>query len=226
MKNKKLFEIAVMLLTVYSVLIYILEIEFSNTKHSLEGSRYWIWSERFVAIIFTIEYLIRWFYAKNKLRYPFSFMSIIDLMAVLPFYIGFFVDVGALRVIRALRILRIFKLYRHNEALQNCVMGFRRARKELSILGSMAVVFILLSSVAMFECEHDAQPDKFTSIGDAVWWSIITLSTIGYGDLYPITAEGRIIAVITAFFGLGIFGTFVSMVGSSFAIGLQKANNE
>ena len=140
----------------------------------------------------------------------------IDLLAILPFYLGLAVDLRSLRLVRTLRILRLFKLYRYNAALQNVMHGFRKVKDELAVVGFVVVIMVMFSSVAIYEFEHETQPDKFRRLSDAMWWSFVTLTTVGYGDLYPVTAGGRMIAMITMAVGIGIFGTFISLIGSSF----------
>ncbi len=108
----------------YSLAMYFVELEFAHSNNTRQGFPFFLWSERVVAAIFTVEYLVRWLFSKNRLRYPFQPMSIIDLLAVLPFYVGFMVDMRVLRLIRTLRILRLFKFYRYNDALRSFVVSF------------------------------------------------------------------------------------------------------
>jgi voltage-gated potassium channel len=100
--------------------------------------------------------------------------------------------------------------------------GFRRVKEELAIVGFVAVILMMVSSLAIYEFEHDAQPDKFEHVWDAIWWSFVTLSTVGYGDLVPMTVGGRIIGMLTMLVGIGIFGTFISLVGSSFLATMRE----
>jgi voltage-gated potassium channel len=90
------------------------------------------------------------------------------------------------------------------------------------VVGFVVIIMVMFSSVAIFEFEHQVQPEKFRSLSDAVWWSFATLTTVGYGDLYPITMGGRIIAILTMIVGIGIFGTFISLVGSSFLTTMRE----
>jgi voltage-gated potassium channel len=210
------FELFVQVLVVYSIGAYYLESELTEAGYLSVGNAFFLWSERALAAFFAIEYLFRWFHAKNWLRYPFTLLAMIDLVAIVPFFVVFAVDLRSLKLFRTLRILRMFKLYRYNRALQNVMHGFRQVKDELAVVGFVVIVVVMFSSAAMHEFEHDAQPDKFSRLSDSVWWSLITLTTVGYGDLCPITAGGRVIAIVTMVIGSGIFGTFISLVGSSF----------
>ena len=217
-------EVFIQCLIFYSLAMYFLELEFAGTENSREGVLFFLWSERVVAGIFTIEYFVRWFYSKNRKRYPFTPMAIVDLVAVLPFYIGFMVDLRILRLVRTLRILRLFKFYRYNEALRSFVISFNSIRRELQVIGVAIIFLVFLSATIEYEFERKAQPEMFEHYSDAVWWSVITLTTVGYGDMFPITVGGRVTAVLTLIMGLGIFGTFLSLVGSAFMETLQEKN--
>jgi voltage-gated potassium channel len=95
-------------------------------------------------------------------------------------------------------------------------------RHELAVVGFVVVIVVMFSSVAMREFEHDVQPEKFHRLSDAVWWSFVTLTTVGYGDVYPVTLGGRLIAIVTMVVGIGIFGTFISLIGSSFLTTMRE----
>ena len=102
------------------------------------------------------------------------------------------------------------------------MQGFRQVKDELAVVGFVVIILVMFSSVAIHEFEHDSQPDKFGRLSDSVWWSFVTLTTVGYGDIYPITAGGRVIAVATMIVGIGIFGTFISLIGSSFLSTMRR----
>jgi voltage-gated potassium channel len=102
------------------------------------------------------------------------------------------------------------------------IHGFRRVQHELAVVGFVAVVVLLTSSLAVYELEHDVQPQQFRHLWDALWWSFVTLTTVGYGDLVPVTIGGRLIGIVTMLVGIGIFGTFISLVGSSFLTTMRE----
>jgi voltage-gated potassium channel len=215
-------EVFLQLLIFYSLVNYFLELEFAGTENSREGYLFFLWSERIVAGIFTIEYLIRWFFSKDRWKYLTSPIGLVDLVSVAPFYVGFFVPAQYLRLIRTLRILRLFKIYRYNDALKSFVSSFAMIKKELKIIGVAILVLVFMSATAEYEFERVAQPEMFTKYSDALWWSLITLTTVGYGDMFPVTVGGRVTALVTLALGLGIFGTFLSLIGSAFMSTLYK----
>ena len=149
-------------------------------------------------------------------------MALVDLMAVVPFYIGFFSSSQSLHLVRTLRILRAFKFYRYSVGLQLLARGFYRAKEELKALGFATFVLVFLSHAAIYECEHAYQPDAFGSLDDAFWFTCVTVTTVGYGDLYPVTSAGRVVAILTFVTGITLFGTFTAVMGSSFATALRE----
>lgn len=197
--------------------------QFAGTEHSLAGHPFFLWSERVVAAIFTIEYVVRWINYKEKIwKYPFSPMAIIDVLAIIPFYVGFFIDLRYLRLVRTLRILRLLKIYRYNTALQSFIKSYHAVKNELGVLLIVIAILIFFSATAVYECERYAQPEVFAKYSDAIWWSVVSLTTVGYGDKFPITESGRIVTAITLIFGLGVFGTFLSLIGSAFIQTMQE----
>jgi len=185
--------------------------------------------EIFSVIIFTVEYVSRVWSApakrdhengetglKARMRYIFSFYGIIDLVAILPFYIQAFFPGLDLRVLRALRLLRILKLNHYNSALDDLFGAILEEKKSfLTTLYIFSVAFVLSSSL-IYYAEHKVQPEAFRSIPDAMYWSIITLTTVGYGDVSPITVFGKSIAAITAIFGVVVVALLTGIVANSF----------
>src|SRR5262245_38527453 len=152
------------------------------------------WEEIIVVGVFTIEYALRVVTAERPLRYVFSFWGFVDLMATAPFYLLYLVFGADLRPARALRLVRVFramKLLRYNAAAERLQAAFLKVREELLVFGAFALVVMFLSSVGIYYFEHDAQPLKFSSIPQCLWWSAVTLTTVGYGDIYPITPGGK-----------------------------------
>jgi len=217
-----LLEMFLQFLIFYSLVNYFFELEYAGTDNSREGYLFFLWSERVVAGIFTIEYLVRWFYSKDRWKYLTSPMGLVDLVAVVPFYAGFLVPAQYLRLVRTLRILRLFKIYRYNDALKSFVSSFAMIKKELQVIGIAILVLVFVSATAEYEFERVAQPEMFAKYSDALWWSLITLTTVGYGDMFPVTMGGRITALVTLALGLGVFGTFLSLIGSAFMSTMYK----
>jgi voltage-gated potassium channel len=170
-------------------------------------------------IIFTIEYLLRIIVAGNKLKYIFSFFGLIDLVAILPFYISTGIDLRSLRAFRLLRLFRILKLVRYSKALQRFHNAFVIAKEEIVLFFTVTVMLLYLAGVGIYYFESNAQPDVFTSVFQSLWWAVATLTTVGYGDIYPITIGGKIFTAIVLFIGLGI----VAVPSGLVATALSKA---
>jgi voltage-gated potassium channel len=220
--SKRWFESLAQLVVVYSVAMLFLESELNASGGATRSETFWIWNERILLGLFTVEYLLRWLTAKDRTRHPFTLLAFIDLLAVAPSLVGLALDLRSLKMLRTLQMLWVFKLYRYHGALALVITGFRRVKHELAVVGLVAVIVVLCSSVAMHGFEHAAQPEKFARLSDALWWSFVTLSTVGYGDIYPVTFGGRVVAVITMILGTGIFGTFISLIGSSFLASMRN----
>ena len=163
---RRRFEYAVRFFVFYSISCYVIEQEIDTDNRS-QG--FWLWNERFCAAFFTLEYLIRWYNSDNPRRYPLKFLSVIDLIAILPFYIGFFVPQESLGVIRSLRVLRLFKLIRYSPALLLVIHSLQKVKRELLVLFYINLIVVLLSSSLIYHFEKAAQPDKFVKLSDAIW---------------------------------------------------------
>lgn len=175
--------------------------------------------EALVATCFTIEYLLRWIDDAQDhygWHYPHSAMGFIDLVSIAPFWIGFFLPVEWLHLVRTFRVFRLLKFFRYSRSLQLVALGFYRAGPALRPLCFSMTVIGLFCSVAVFETEHAAQPDKFVTLFDAMYFTMVTVATVGYGDLSPITPLGRITAMFTFVTGLAIFAGILGVLGSSF----------
>ena len=145
-----------------------------------------LWSfEVFCAAVYTVEYGIRLYLARPRLKYVTSFYGIIDLLAILPFYLMTAFNLQAVRAFRLMRLLRLFKLVRYTQATHRFKRAFEIARDDLVLFGITALIVLYLAAIGIFHFEHDAQPDKFTSVFDSLWWAVSTLTTVGYGDIYP-----------------------------------------
>ena len=176
------------------------------------------WSEAVVVFIFTAEYLYRIYVAENRLKFIFSFYGIIDLLAILPFYLATMLDLRSLRLLRFLRLFRILKLVRYNSALHRFAKALLLAKEELFIFISAIFILLYLSAVGIYYFEHSAQPDKYASIFDAMWWAVVTLTTVGYGDIYPITLAGRVFTFVILMLGLGLVAVPTGIVASALSI--------
>jgi len=129
-------------------------------------------------------------------------------------------------LVRTLRVLRLFKLYRYNEALRSFVISYSKVKRELHVLGVAVLFLIIFSGTIVFEAERPAQPQVFSKYSDGIWWSVVTLTTVGYGDKYPVTATGRLTACVTLLIGLGLFAAFISVVGGAFMTTLNERRQQ
>ena len=177
-------------------------------------------TEVVIVIIFTIEYLLRFYVADKKLGYVLSFYGLIDLIAILPFYLSFYLSFSI--DLRSLRVLRLMKLFRAGKAMRRFTRAFVIAKEEIAIFCVVTVMLLYLSAVGIYFCENEAQPEAFKSIVHSLWWAVTTLTTVGYGDVYPITAGGKIFTFIILMIGLGIVAIPAGLLASA----LSKARME
>lgn len=172
--------------------------------------------------IFTVECLARCILSKPVLGYALSFYGLIDLLSILPFYLTAGLDMRSARVVRLMRLLRLLKLTRYSKAARRYRHAFMIAREELVLFGCAALVILYLAAVGIYHFEHAAQPDKFSSVPDSMWWAIVTLTTVGYGDIYPVTIGGRMFTSLVLILGLG----FVAVPTGLLAGALAKAREQ
>ena len=173
-------------------------------------------------IVFTIEYLLRIFVADSKPKFIFSFFGIIDFIAILPFYLSFGVDLRSLRAIRFLRLFRVLKLVRYNKAMNHFTRAMKSAKEQILLFILITLILIYFSAVGIYYFENQAQPEHFSSIFDSLWWAIITLTTVGYGDVYPITVGGKIFTFIILMIGLGIVAIPTGIISSALTKSVDK----
>ncbi len=178
--------------------------------------------ELFTVIIFSIEYLLRIIVADKKTKFIFSFYGLVDLIAILPFYIASGIDLRSVRIIRLLRLFRAFKLLRYNKAIQRFHFAFKMIKEELSIFFIATIFLIFISSVGIYYFENPAQPDHFSSVFHSMWWSVATLTTVGYGDIYPITVGGKIFTYIILMIGLGIIAIPTALIATALTKCIQE----
>ena len=168
-----------------------------------------------VVSVFTAEYALRLWAAERPLGYVFSFWGLIDILAILPFFLALGIDLRGVRVLRLLRLLRILKLVRYMKAMHRLNRAFREIRDELAIFGLMSAMVLYLAAVGIYYFEHEAQPDRFSSIPQALWWSLATLTTVGYGDVYPVTVGGRVFTFFVLLIGLGVVAVPSGLIASA-----------
>jgi voltage-gated potassium channel len=180
-------------------------------------------SEAVCVGIFTIEYLACWALSNERLRYPFRLLNIVDLLAILPFYLQPGIDFRVLRSLRFLRIFRILKLARYGRAVDTLKLVVRQSTPELAVTGLLAALIMVISSMLLYYAEHEAQPDRYSSVPAAMWSAVVTLTTVGYGDVYPVTVTGRVIAVFIMLAGISFIAIPTGLVSSRLTEILTKS---
>lgn len=183
--------------------------------------------EVFFVSIFSIEYALRiWSspaYIKNgklrsgRLKYVFSFYGLIDILSILPFYLQIFLPGLDLRILRTFRLIRILKISHYNSAIEDLFHAIYVERKPFLATLYIFAVAILLNSTLLYFAESGVQPEKFGSIPDSIYWSVITLTTVGYGDVTPQTSLGKVIAVFTALTGICVVALLSGIVATAFS---------
>lgn len=166
-------------------------------------------------LVFTVEYILRIYVADSKPKFIFSVFGIIDFLAILPFYLSFGIDLRSLRALRFLRIFRILKLARYNKAIRHFTGAIKIVKEEILLFLFITFILIYFSAVGIYYFENQAQPEHFSSVFESLWWSIITLTTVGYGDVYPITIGGRVFTFFILMIGLGIVAIPTGIISSA-----------
>lgn len=188
-------------------------------------------------VIFTLEYILRlWVCTEQegyrspitgRVKYALKPSMIIDLLSFLPFYIPLGgMDLRFIRAVRLFRLFRLFKMGRYSQSLTKLANVIKSKKEELVITVFSSVVLLIIASSLMYFIEREAQPDQFGSIPKAMWWGAVTLTTVGYGDVYPVTLLGRIIGAFIAVLGIGLFALPAGIIASGFASELQKQKSE
>lgn len=173
-------------------------------------------------LIFSAEYILRMMVSDKPLCFVFSWFGVIDFAAVLPFYIATGVDLRAIRAVRLLRLIRVFKLVRYNNAVRRFHRALVIAKEELILFFCITMMILYFAAVGIYFFEHEAQPEVFSSVFHSLWWSIVTLTTVGYGDVYPITSGGKIFTFFILMVGLGVVAVPTGLLASA----LSKARTE
>lgn len=231
-KWNRWFDGFIVSLIVLSIIAIILE---SHESLNQKFSSIFRIFEIFTVFIFTIEYLLRVWTADLKyaterkvsarIKFIFSAYGLIDLLAILPFFLPFVFkfDLRFIRILRVFRLLRVFKLNRYTKALKLVGSVCNEKRSELAVTAFVTIILILMSSTVMYYVENEVQPDKFPNIVSTFWWSIATLTTIGYGDVVPVTGWGKLISGIIALLGIGLVAMPTGIISAAF---IEKVGEE
>lgn len=189
--------------------------------------------ELFTVAVFTLEYVTRlWVCTEDaryrrpvlgRLRYALTPLALFDLLAILPFWLTLAqVDARIVRLVRVMRIFRIAKLSRYSVAIQTLGRVVVAKREELLVTLALMLILLVMASAFMYHAEHDAQPEAFSSIPAAMWWAVATLTTVGYGDVYPVTGLGRFLGAVIAILGIGMFALPTGVLGAAFLEEIQR----
>jgi voltage-gated potassium channel len=188
-------------------------------------------------IIFSIEYFLRLWVCTlyeeyshpitGRLRFAVTPYMIIDALAIFPFYLPLIipvnlVDLRFLRILRLFRILRILKLGRYSDAVNTFHRILTRKKEQLLLALSLLLIVMVLASALMYDAEHEAQPEVFASIPHSMWWALVTLATVGYGDVYPVTAAGKILSGVVVIVGIMIFALPTAIFAAGFVEEIEQ----
>ena len=225
------FEIFIITLITTNVLAVMLETEKAfHLRYSGALNKF----DMFSVAIFTIEYLLRiWVCTSDeryrqpiigRIKYAMSPLALVDLLAILPFYLPLVIpfDLRVLRAIRLIRLARLFKIGRYSEALKLFGKVLRAKKEELVAAVFILFILLVISSSLLYYVEHDAQPDKFSSIPASLWWGVVTLTTVGYGDIFPITPTGKFLGAIISLLGIGFFALPAGVLSAGFIEEIRK----
>ena len=210
------------------ILISLVPLAFKQSSYEL------VLIDRFCVAIFILDYILRLITAdfkyqdksvKSFIKYPFSFMAIMDLVAILPSFTllnqGFKV-LRLLRIIRTLRVLRVFKSLRYSKSIEIIANVLKDSKDSLMAVGTLAIAYILISALIVF----NAEPESFYNFFDAVYWATVSLTTVGYGDIYPVTTIGKIVSMASSFFGIAIVALPSGIITAGYLEEINKTSKK
>ena len=223
-KNEKFsirFDFFIYTLIILNIIAMILE---SHVAIKNRYDTFFTKFELFSIVIFSFEYIYRIFIYyreagwRGAYSYVFSFFGLIDLISILPFYLKQFIAIDGrfFRILRLFRLTRIFKLGRESKSLKLFIKALSAVRNELKFTLFLSILTILFSASAIYFLENEAKPDVFSSITASVWWATVSLATVGYGDVIPITVGGKIFASIISLVGIGVVAIPTGIISASF----------
>jgi voltage-gated potassium channel len=235
--KSQIFDSVIMFLIVLSILSIIVE-SFHTTSIKYHHELYLL--ELSTIVVFTVEYLLRIFtadlkyksenlsYGQSVFRFITSSNGIVDLIAVLPFYVPFFValDLRFIRIVKITRLLRVLKLGSLSSSIGTVSSILIEKKSELTLTLFVTFILLLVSSTIMFNLENEYQPEQFPNIIATFWWAIATLTTVGYGDVYPVTGWGRLVSGVIAVLGIGLVALPTGIISSAFIEQFSEKESE
>jgi voltage-gated potassium channel len=211
-RQGRIFDIFIQSLIISSLIAFSIETLPNLSEKTLTILKY---IEVITVTIFTAEYLSRVIVADRKVQFIFSFFGLVDLLAILPFYLQTGIDLRAIRILRLLRLFRAFKLLRYSKAIHRFHNALIIAKEELVLFTIVAVMVLYFASVGIYFFENSAQPEAFASVFQSMWWALATLTTVGYGDVYPITTGGKVFTFFVLMVGLGVVAIPTGLIASA-----------
>lgn len=200
----------------FAILVSLISFSLSTLPHLSPGIRNCLsYVDLLIVALFTIEYVLRIAVADRPFKYIFSFFGIVDLVAILPFYLGNVIDLRAARTFRFLRLFQILKAARYSKAIRRLHRAVYIAKEEIVLYLCVTGVLLFLAAVGIYYCENEAQPEKFASVFHSLWWAVVSLTTVGYGDVYPITTGGRVFTFFVLLIGIGVVSVPAGLVASA-----------
>ena len=228
--TRKIFDFFLIILIVANVIALILE-----TVPSINANyhEFFTWFELISVVIFSLEYVFRLYACvedkryhnsiKGRIRFALTPMQLIDALAIIPFYLSFLgIDARILRALRIMRIFRLLKLAKYVASLELITKVIKERASDLIISLTMVFILILISASLMYFSERDMQPEAFSSIPAAMGWAVATLTTVGYGDIYPITFLGKFLASCISILGIAAFAILTGILSSAFSDALKN----
>lgn len=209
-------------LVLFSIVTFTLESEPSLSHH-----KFFYFSEMVVTGLFAIEYLARLYLARDRWGYVRSFYGIIDFLATVPMILSFgIVDLRFARIIRLLRLLRLLKFFRYAESSNRLLRAVKEVKGELGVFAFCIIGMVYVAAVGIHFFESKAQPEAFGSIMMSMWWAFVTLTTVGYGDVFPVTAAGKMFTIVIMFSGLMVVAIPSGLIASSLIEQRRRGHKE
>ena len=181
--------------------------------------------ETVIIVLFTIEYALRIWTAEDRWGYVRSFYGVVDLLAVVPFFVTLLwpamIDLRPVRGLRLLRVFRVFRVVQYSTAMTRLGKAVHHARDEALVFLFATLVLLYIAAMGIHYFEYEAQPEKFKSAFHSLWWAVVTLTTVGYGDAYPITPGGRIFTFLVLICGMGIVAVPAGLIASGMTRALE-----